>query len=99
MFHCFGQNFVMNALVTAGALLVVQPRFVPDQFLGAVARHRVTLFYGVPTTYILFLSTARPPDFSSIRFFFSAAATLPTAVERRWQEPSGRPVPQGYGLT
>ena len=37
MFHCFGQNFVMNSLVTAGALLVVQERFVPDRFLEAVS--------------------------------------------------------------
>ena len=99
MFHCFGQNFVMNALLAAGALLVVQPRFVPDQFLDAVARHRVTLFYGVPTMYILFLSMDKTLDFSSIRIFFSAAATLPTDVERRWQERYGRPVAQGYGLT
>ena len=28
MFHCFGQNFIMNALVTAGAQLVIHPRFV-----------------------------------------------------------------------
>ncbi len=99
MFHCFGQNFVMNALVTAGSLLVVQPRFVPDQFLEAVGRHRITLFYGVPTMYILFLSMDRALDFSSIRIFFSAAATLPTDVERRWREQYGRPVMQGYGLT
>jgi long-chain acyl-CoA synthetase len=99
MFHCFGQNFVMNALIMAGGLLVIQPRFVPDQFLDAVTRHRITLFYGVPTMYILFLSMERTLDFSSIRLFFSAAAPLPTDVERRWQERHGRPVTQGYGLT
>jgi long-chain acyl-CoA synthetase len=99
MFHCFGQNFVMNSLVTAGGLLVLQERFVPDQFLEAVTRHRITLFYGVPTMYILFLSMAGTLDFSSVRLFFSAAATLPTDVERRWQERYGTPVVQGYGLT
>ncbi len=99
MFHCFGHNFVMNSLVTAGALLVVQERFVPDRFLEAVRRHGITLFYGVPTMYILFLSMQQTLDFSSVRLFFSAAATLPTDVERRWQERYGRPVVQGYGLT
>ncbi len=99
MFHCFGQNFVMNSLVTAGGLLVVHERFVPDQFLEAVRIHRITLFYGVPTMYILFLSRAETLDFASIRLFFSAAATLPTDVERRWRERYGRPVVQGYGLT
>jgi len=99
MFHCFGQNFVMNSLVTAGGLLVVHERFVPDQFLEAVRLHRITLFYGVPTMYILFLSRAETLDFASIRLFFSAAATLPTDVERRWRERYGRPIVQGYGLT
>ena len=99
MFHCFGQNFIMNALVCAGGLLVLQERFVPDAFLAAVARHRITLFYGVPTMYILFLAGGRRPELDSIRLFFSAAATLPTDVERRWHELYGRPIHQGYGLT
>jgi len=34
-----------------------------------------------------------------VRLSFSAAATLPTDVERRWQERFGRPIHQGYGLT
>jgi len=99
MFHCFGQNFIMNALVVAGGRLVIHPRFVPDQFLDAVARHRITLFYGVPAMYIVFLSMERTLDFASIRLFFSAAATLPTDVERRWYERYGRRITQGYGLT
>jgi len=99
MFHCFGQNFIMNALVTAGAQLVIQPRFVPDAFHDAVVRHRITLFYGVPAMYIVFLAMERALDFASIRLFFSAAATLPLDVERRWHERYGRPITQGYGLT
>ncbi|MBI4637453.1 MAG: long-chain fatty acid--CoA ligase [Candidatus Rokubacteria bacterium] len=99
MFHCFGQNFILNALVTAGGLLVLQERFVPDQFLDAVARHRITLLYAVPTMYILFLSMEGRGDFSSIRLCFSAAATLPADVERRWHERHGHWIHQGYGLT
>jgi len=99
MFHCFGQNFIMNALVTAGGLLVIHPRFVPEPFLDAVVRNRITLFYGVPTMYILFLSLPKALDFTSIRLFFSAAAPLPADVERRWLERYGRPITQGYGLT
>jgi len=99
MFHCFGQNFIMNALVRAGGLLVLHPRFVPDAFLDAIAGHRITLFYGVPTMYILFLSLSKTLDFASIRLFFSAAAPLPADVERRWLERYGRPITQGYGLT
>jgi long-chain acyl-CoA synthetase len=99
LFHCFGQNFIMNALVTAGGLLVLQERFAADAFAEAVADHRVTLFYAVPTMYILFMAAGARPDFSSVRLYFSAAATLPTDVERRWHEVYGRWIHQGYGLT
>jgi long-chain acyl-CoA synthetase len=99
MFHCFGQNAIMNSLVTAGGTMVLHERFVPDQFADAVARHRVTIFYAVPTMYILFLAMERPLDFASVRLYFSAAATLPTDVERRWHDRFGRWIQQGYGLT
>src|SRR5262249_36866989 len=98
MFHCFGQNFILNALVAAGGLLVLQERFIPNQFIAAVARHRITLFYAVPTMYILFLAGQRH-DLGSVRLFFSAAATLPADVERRWHERYGHAIHQGYGLT
>ena len=99
MFHCFGQNAIMNALLTAGGTMVMHERFVPDAFVDAIAAHRITIFYAVPTMYILFLAMERPLDFASVRLYFSAAATLPTDVERRWHERFGRFIQQGYGLT
>jgi long-chain acyl-CoA synthetase len=99
MFHCFGQNAIMNSLVTCGGTMVMHERFVPDAFVQALAAHRITILYAVPTMYILFLAMERPPDVSSVRLCFSAAATLPTDVERRWHEAHGHWIQQGYGLT
>ena len=104
LFHCFGQNFIMNALVAGGGTLILQERFVPADFLGAIARHRVTVLYAVPTMYIVLLGLlqgAEPgaADLSSLRLAFSAAAMLPADVESRWQAATGLPVSQGYGLT
>jgi long-chain acyl-CoA synthetase len=99
MFHCFGQNAIMNSLVTAGGTMVMHERFVPDPFVEAIAAHRITLFYAVPTMYILFLNMERTLDFRSVRLYFSAAAILPTDVERRWHERFGLWIQQGYGLT
>jgi len=99
MFHCFGQNFILNALVTAGGALVLHERFVPAEFLAAIVRHRVSLLYAVPTMYILFLSSAERHDLSPVRLCFSAAASLPTDVEQRWYEVYGHRIHQGYGLT
>ena len=99
MFHCFGQNAIMNALVTAGGLMVMHERFVPDRFVAAVVEHRITILYAVPTMYILFLAMEKTPDFSSVRLCFSAASTLPADVEQRWYDTHGHWIQQGYGLT
>ena len=99
MFHCFGQNAIMNSLVTAGGALVLHERFVPDAFVAAVAEDRITILYAVPTMYILFLAMPTRPDFSPVRLCFSAAATLPTDVEARWHATHGHWIQQGYGLT
>jgi long-chain acyl-CoA synthetase len=100
LFHCFGQNFIMNALVTCGGMLILQERFVPAEFLAALAHHRVTILYAVPTMYIVLLAGGLPThDLSALRLAFSAAAMLPGDVEQRWTAATGLPISQGYGLT
>jgi len=100
LFHCFGQNFIMNALVNAGGTQILQERFALEEFLGAVGMHQVSLLYAVPTMYILMLGTdlARR-DLTSLRLCFSAAASLPAEPERQWKERTGYDIHQGYGLT
>ncbi len=100
LFHCFGQNFVMNALVNVGGTLVLQERFVLEEFLAAVEAHGTTLLYAVPTMYILLLASQMPPrSCASLRLCFSAAASLPSETERQWKERTGHDIHQGYGLT
>src|SRR2546428_44473 len=93
------QSIVGDAKPTAGGTMVMHERFVPDTFVDAIAAQRITIFYAVPTMYILFLAMERPLDFASVRLYFSAAATLPTDVERRWHARFGHWIQQGYGLT
>jgi len=54
----------------------------------------------VPTVFITLLNLDLSGyDLSSIRYEFSAAATMPQEISRRWTERFGRPVYEGYGLT
>jgi long-chain acyl-CoA synthetase len=100
LFHVFGQNHIMNACLEAGATLLLFRRFSPDTLLPALRRARATLFFGVPTVYIALLNAdTRPAELGPIRYFFSAAATLPEDVSRRWTERFGLPIHEGYGLT
>jgi long-chain acyl-CoA synthetase len=100
LFHVFGQNFIMNAAFTAGAALVLHRRFDRDAVLESVARDGVTMFFAVPTIYIMLLDAGvRPLRLAGVRYFFSAAATLPVEVAERWKQVFGKPIYEGYGLS
>jgi long-chain acyl-CoA synthetase len=100
LFHVFGQNYIMNAAFEAGSTLVLFRRFVPDVVVPAIARERITMFFAVPTIYIALLSANVPPSaLATVRYYFSAAATMPQEISRRWNDTYGRPVHEGYGLT
>jgi long-chain acyl-CoA synthetase len=100
LFHVFAQNYIMNAGFEAGATLVLFHRFVPDVVLDEIRRQKVTMFFGVPTIYIALLGASVPKEkLASIRYYFSAAATMPQEISRRWTETYGPAVHEGYGLT
>ncbi|MFZ4479920.1 MAG: class I adenylate-forming enzyme family protein [Rhodoferax sp.] len=100
LFHVYGQNYIMNAAILAGATLVLFTRFVPDVVLRAIGEERITHFFAVPTIYINLLSMDLSGyDLSSLRYEMSAAATMPEEISRRWTERFGRRVYEGYGLT
>ncbi len=100
LFHVYGQNYILNAAILAGATVCLFRRFVPDVVLDAIQRDRHTLFFGVPTIFIGLLAMDLSKwDLSSIRYEMSAAATMPEEISRRWTERFGRRVYEGYGLT
>jgi long-chain acyl-CoA synthetase len=100
LFHVFGQNYIMNACFEAGATLALWTRYVPDAVLADVARKRVTMFFAVPTIYIGLLNAGVPRErLASVRYYFSAAATMPEEISRRWAATYGVPIHEGYGLT
>src|SRR5262249_38775967 len=60
----------------------------------------VTMFFAVPTIYIGLLNANTPLEqFDSVRYWFSAAATMPVEIAERWKSVYGRPIFEGYGLT
>jgi long-chain acyl-CoA synthetase len=100
LFHVYGQNYIMNAAILAGATIVLFARFVPDLVLRAIGDEKITHFFAVPTIYINLLAMDLSGyDLSSLRYEMSAAATMPEEISRRWTERFGRRVFEGYGLT
>jgi len=98
--HVFGQIHIMNSTVFSGGGLVVQPAFDLEKVLEAINRHQVTKFYAVPTIYIRLL---RLPDLrekmGSVRYCFSAAASMATEVVREWKAQTGLNIYEAYGMT
>ncbi|MEU1164179.1 AMP-binding protein, partial [Streptomyces sp. NPDC005921] len=81
LFHVFGLSSVLNTAVRFGTTLVLVPRFEPDAVVGAIERHRATVFPGVPTMYVALLGAADAErDLSSLRVGVSGGASLPGEV-------------------
>jgi len=100
LFHCFGQNAILNAGLNAGAAIVLQRHFDLEQIIKAIATEKVTMFFSVPTIYIVLLSMEPSSyDLSSVRYCFSGAASLPDEVAQKWYQRHGMVIYQGYGLT
>jgi long-chain acyl-CoA synthetase len=100
LFHVFGQNAIMNSAFAGAATVVLQRRYDPAETLNVIERDRATMFYAVPTIYIGLLNAGVSPDrLRSVRYYFSAAATMPLDIAERWKATYGRPIVEGYGLT
>jgi long-chain acyl-CoA synthetase len=99
LFHCFGQNALLNSGLNVGATLVMQRKFDPLESVQLIAAERVTQLYGVPMMFQLLYESCEPQDLSTVNYCFSAAAKLPIQTVQRWQEKFGMPIHEGYGLT
>ncbi|HYH80786.1 MAG TPA: long-chain fatty acid--CoA ligase [Longimicrobium sp.] len=100
LFHCFGQDFILDSALSSGGTVVLFRRFDPDATPALLRERRVTHLYAVPTIYIYLLNAGlTPADLPDVRYCFSAAATMPVEVARRWQQTFDLPVYEGYGLT
>ncbi len=99
LFHCFGQNALMNAALNVGATLVLQRAFDLHEAKRLIQDEKVSQLYGVPMMFQLLLDSCQPQDLASVNYCFSAAATLPVQVSQRWQQQFNMPIYEGYGLT
>lgn len=76
LFHCFGQNAVLNTGLIAGATVVLHLKFDPEKISRSILKDGVTMFFGVPTSYVVLLERLSPEQAKSLRYCFSAAAPL-----------------------
>ena len=80
--HSFGLNGALLAPLLAGSSVCLMERFVPEEVLTAIARHRVTVLPAVATMFRRLLDSSALPaaDLSSLRLAVSGAAPCPWEI-------------------
>ncbi|MEH1167173.1 AMP-binding protein [Micromonospora sp. CPCC 205539] len=100
LFHAYGLNSVLGAVVHHGATGVLLDEPGPAAGLDEIARHRVSVLVGVPSMFLAWAGAAAVrAATASVRLAVCGAAPLEPAVAARFTEVTGHPVHVGYGLT
>jgi long-chain acyl-CoA synthetase len=91
LFEGYGLSYSLVAAVSAGATLVLLPRFGSRRALEVIAAERVTVFEGVPAMYksMLVAADRYQLDFSSLRVCMSIGASMPEDVVSRFEDRFG----------
>jgi long-chain acyl-CoA synthetase len=104
LFHIFAMTVLMNAGVYKGATNVLLPRFDAETVFGLMAKHKVTIFAGVPTMYWGLVNYTDPKfDYESIaktlKVCASGGASLPVKVIEDFEKRFNVPIIEGYGMS
>ncbi|MCB0963576.1 MAG: AMP-binding protein [Acidimicrobiales bacterium] len=99
LFHLHGLGVGLGGTLHAGATVVLRPRFDPGDVLDAVAAHRATLLFGVPTTWSRLAATGRAAELASLRLGVSGSAPLDPGLFAAIEAASGHRLLERYGMT
>ena len=102
MFHIFGLTCVMLFGIRQGLDQILLPKFDPGEVMEAVRENSPVMFSGVPTMYMGLLAGGADLlqyGFGNVRIYNSGGSALPVNLKRSFEEKTGRPVFEGYGLS
>ncbi|HUE86889.1 MAG TPA: benzoate-CoA ligase family protein [Vicinamibacterales bacterium] len=102
LFFAYGLGNALYFPFSVGATTVLMPGPpAAARVYETIERHRPTLFFSVPTGYVMLLAERRDPEFdlSSIRLAVSAGEALPPALFNRFAERFGLEILDGIGST
>ena len=104
LFHIFAMTVLMNAGLYRGSTSVLLPRFDAETVFALMAKHKVSLFAGVPTMYWGLLNYREEKfDYAAIaaqlRIAVSGGASLPVQVLKDFEARFNVPIIEGYGMS
>ncbi len=102
LYHIFALTANLWVSMTLGVYnhLITNPRDL-KLFIKKLAKIRFTCITGVNTLFIHLMHTPgfEQLDFSNLKLTMAGGMSMQKAVAERWQEITGCPVIEGYGLT
>ncbi|MEX6502551.1 long-chain-fatty-acid--CoA ligase [Pseudomonas zhanjiangensis] len=102
LYHVFALTVcaLMGLRLGASNILIPNPRDMPG-FVRELKKHRINIFPGVNTLYNGLLNQAEFAglDFSALKACTGGGMAVQKAVSDRWQQVTGVPIVQGYGLS
>lgn len=102
LYHIFAltANFLTFTRLGVRSLLITNPRDMPG-FIKELQNNRFTVFTGVNTLFNGLLNTPgfKDLDFSDFKVALGGGMAVQRAVAERWQEATGKPLLEAYGLT
>ncbi|PTX03018.1 AMP-binding protein [Pararhodobacter aggregans] len=102
LYHASPGGFARYA-ATRGELLVLVPRFDPEEFLALIEKHRINTITAVPTMFIKLLKLPEEVraryDLSSLRWVSHTAAACPVDVKKAMIDWWGPILHEVYGGT
>jgi acyl-CoA synthetase (AMP-forming)/AMP-acid ligase II len=102
LYHIYGLTVGLNLALTRGCTLVLMPRFDCERSLQTIVDNGVTITLCVPPTLLAYCQAAeegRFPRDHRLRWMKSGAAPLAPELARRFNQSTGIPIRQGYGMT
>jgi malonyl-CoA/methylmalonyl-CoA synthetase len=99
LFHMHGLGVGLNGTLTAGASLVLVPKFDVEVVLDSVSSFKATLFFGVPTMYARLAASPRVAELSQLRLCVSGSAPLPGELHRTFAAQTSQHIIERYGMT
>jgi benzoate-CoA ligase len=98
LFFAYGLGNGLYFPFSAGATAVYHPgRPTPEAMYGAIARHRPSIFFAVPTLFGAMLT--QKGSLGPVRICVSAGEALPPEILRRWKERFAVGIMDGIGST
>jgi long-chain acyl-CoA synthetase len=102
LYHSAPNSFGLRA-GRLGGLVVLMPRFEPEEFLQLIEREKIDTIFMVPTMFIRLMklpeAVRKKYDVSSLRHVIHAAAPCPADVKRAMIEWWGPVIYEFYGST